>query len=307
MKCRHCGVKAVINLKEHKLGLCKEHYLEWFKAYTEKTIHKFKMIAPDDRVLVAVSGGKDSLALWDVLNELGYETTGLYINLGIHEGDYSNQSHAKSLAFSERIGRELRVIDVPDEVGAGIPELRTITRRPVCSVCGMTKRYYMNKAAIEGGATVLATGHNLDDEVSQLFGNVMNWQMDYLAQQNPSMPAREEGLSRKVKPFCRFTEKQTLLYTLLKGIDYVEMDCYFSHGATSIANKELLNQLEHRSPGTKRRFYDGFLKNRGLFSTADGNKVELKRCEQCGMPTVNDVCSFCHTVNKVKSASKAAV
>jgi uncharacterized protein (TIGR00269 family) len=301
MKCRKCGGKAVVNLREHRLSLCKGCYIPWFVDYTEKTIKKFRMIDRGDRVLVAVSGGKDSLALWDVLNELGYETFGLYIHLGIDYDSYSDVSLQKSKQFAERIGRELVVVDVEKEIGAGIPELRGITRRPVCSVCGMTKRYYMNRIAIELGASVLATGHNLDDEVSQLLGNVLNWNMDYLIQQSPVLPAKEEGLKKKVKPFCYFTEKQTLLYTLLRNIDYVEMECPFSVGATSIFNKDILNQLEHRSPGIKRRFYDGFLNNKHLFLKDVVNAISLKNCSNCGMPTVNEVCSFCKTRERVRS------
>lgn len=301
MKCRKCGGRAVISLKEHKLSLCKTHYVEWFTDYTRKTIVKFGMLNHGDRVLVAVSGGKDSLALWDVLNTLGYDTIGLYIDLGIEEENYSGTSREKCAAFARRIGRELKIVKIENEIGAGIPYIRKVTRRPVCSVCGLTKRYYMNKVAIETGATVLATGHNLDDEVSQLFGNIMNWQIDYLAQQSPALPERGEGLRKKIKPFCYFTEKQTLLYTLLRNIDYVEMDCRYSLGATTLSNKEIINQIEHRSPGAKRRFYDGFLRNKSLFEAMDEN-VELRKCARCGMPTVNEVCSFCHTSSKVTSA-----
>ena len=300
MKCRMCTGKAVIRMREHKLALCKDHYVEWFQSYTAKTIKKFRMLEPSERVLVAVSGGKDSLALWDVLDRLGYDTVGFYIHLGIEEDGYSAASHEKCRAFAESRRKRLITLDVAGEVGASVPEMWRLTRRPICSVCGLTKRYYMNKAAEEAGATAVATGHNLDDEVSQLLGNVLNWQIDYLAQQSPHMPARTEGLVKKVKPFCYFTEKQTLLYTLLRGIDYVEMDCHYSVGATSLANKALLNELEHRAPGSKRRFYDGFLANRDLFDV-DRTRVTLRRCTQCGMPTVNERCSFCNTVNKVRA------
>ncbi len=301
MGCRRCDGKPVVNLREHKLSLCKDCYISWFIEYTEKTIRKFRMLSRDDRVLVAVSGGKDSLALWDVLNELGYETSGLYINLGINHNGYSDVSLQKSREFAQKIGRELVVVNIEEEFGLGIPGLRNITQRPLCSACGMTKRYYMNKIALDLGVSVLATGHNLDDETSQLLGNILNWSIDYLTQQSPVLPGKEEeGLRRKVKPFCYFTEKQTLLYTLLRDIDYVGMECPFSVGATTLSNKEILNQLEHRSPGIKRRFYDGFLKNKRLFNTAEVT-VELKKCSTCGMPTVNEVCSFCRTKEKAQS------
>ena len=55
-----------------------------------KAIDDFDMLQPTDRILVAVSGGKDSLAVWDMLIEAGYQADGLYIGLGI--GEYSDES-----------------------------------------------------------------------------------------------------------------------------------------------------------------------------------------------------------------------
>ncbi|RLI36855.1 tRNA(Ile)-lysidine synthetase, partial [Candidatus Bathyarchaeota archaeon] len=42
--------------------MCKEHFVSWFERRVERTVRRYKMIAPGDKVLVAVSGGKDSLA-----------------------------------------------------------------------------------------------------------------------------------------------------------------------------------------------------------------------------------------------------
>ena len=73
-------------MRQHKLALCEVHYPEWFVAQTQRAVEKYRMFGPDDRVLVAVSGGKDSLSLWDVLLQLGYQADGLYIDLGIDVG-----------------------------------------------------------------------------------------------------------------------------------------------------------------------------------------------------------------------------
>ena len=86
MRCRRCNQPAVFNMRQHKLAFCGAHYPEWFVERTERTIRKYHMFAPGERVLVAVSGGKDSLALWDVLLKLGYDAAGLYIDLGIGRG-----------------------------------------------------------------------------------------------------------------------------------------------------------------------------------------------------------------------------
>ncbi len=95
MRCRKCGQPAAINMPQHRLALCKTHYPEWFLEQTERTIRKFQMVAKSDRILIAVSGGKDSLALWDVLWKLGYQVDGLYIDLGIVGENYYSENLAR--------------------------------------------------------------------------------------------------------------------------------------------------------------------------------------------------------------------
>ncbi len=86
MKCARCGEKAAVHMRQHKLALCQEHFLDWIPAQTQRYIEKYRMFGKDDRILVAVSGGKDSLSLWDILIRLGYQADGLFIGLGIHGG-----------------------------------------------------------------------------------------------------------------------------------------------------------------------------------------------------------------------------
>ena len=309
MRCRKCGQKAVINMRHHKLALCKEHYLEWFVAQTERFIKKYRMFSRDDKVLVAVSGGKDSLALWDVLARLEYQADGLYIDLGIDGGfGYSSESKALTQAFAEARGLTLHIVNVPAEYGASIPEMAKLTHRgkgKPCSVCGLVKRHEMNRIARDLGYNVLATGHNLDDEAAVLFGNTLTWATGYLIRQGPVLPA-SPGLARKVKPLFRFYERETAAYALLRGIRYIYEECPFSVGAKSIYYKQLLNKLETDRPGAKLQFYLGFLKAKeeGLFAQKSEDVVEtLHTCPTCGQPTsAPGQCAFCRLVARVEEA-----
>ncbi len=306
MKCRKCDAKAVINMRQHRLALCREHFAEWIVESTARFIEKYDMFTPDERVLVAVSGGKDSLALWDVLHKLGYHADGLYIDLGIDGGfGYSKTSLQKIEQFmNTRPGLHLEVVDVPAVYGAPINVAADLTLRgtdKACSVCGLTKRHIMNRVAREGGYDVLATGHNLDDEAAVLLGNTLRWQVGYLTRQGPVLPASSDGLVRKVKPFCRFYERETAAYSLLSGIDYVEDECPYAVGARTIYHKEILNQMEEHSRGAKLQFYLTFLqaKEQGIFQAVD-DSVELTPCSKCGQPTTAaGYCAFCRLWDKV--------
>jgi len=300
MKCRKCGRPAVFNMRQHKLALCEAHYPEWFVAQTERAIKKYRMFGPDEHVLVAVSGGKDSLALWDVLLKLGYRADGLYIDLGIDDGTgYSAASREKVEQFAARQSdAHFTVVDIRAEYGETLPEVAHRVRRgrgKPCSVCGLIKRHVMNRVTREGGYDVLATGHNLDDEVAVLFGNVLHWQTGYIARQAPVLPASDDGLARKVKPFCRFYERETAAYAFITSIDYIYDECPHAAGATSLRHKGILNRMEEESPGTKLQFYLGFLRARkaGFFREL-AEEVELHPCSNCGQPTsAPGLCAFC--------------
>ena len=299
-------------MRQHKLALCADHFAEWIVEQTGRFIRKYHMFTHDERVLVAVSGGKDSLSLWDVLDRLGYRVDGLYIGLGIDEGiAYSDNSLAKIEAFLEaRPHLSLTVVDVKSTYGATIPEAAALTHRgrKPCAVCGLIKRYIMNRVALEGDYDAIATGHNLDDEVAVLFGNVLNWQTGYLARQGPVLPESELGLVRKVKPFCRLYEREIAAYALIRGIDYIYDECPFSEGATTLYYKTILNKLEEDRPGTKLRFYLEFLRAReeGAFSGL-AEEVVLHKCTSCGQPTgAKGECAFCRLWARVRERTGQA-
>ncbi len=306
MKCKKCGAKASINMRQHKLALCKEHYLAWAPEQTERFIKKYRMFQRDERILVAVSGGKDSLSLWDILYCLGYQADGLYIGLGIDEGiGYSAESQRLCQKFAEARGLHLHIVDVAQEYGQPIPALAQISHRGrgrPCAVCGLTKRHIMNRVARDLGYDVLATGHNLDDEVAVLFGNTLHWATSYLVRQGPVLH-EGPGFVRKVKPLCRFYEREMAAYAILRGIEYIYDECPFAEGATSIYYKELLNKLENDKPGAKLTFYLRFLDAReaGFFAPTADSMPELHPCPNCGQPTSNEgLCSFCRLIEKAQ-------
>ncbi len=317
MKCRKCGDKAVINMRQHKLALCKEHFPQWMLEQTQRFIEKYHMFDRHERLLVAVSGGKDSLSLWDILWQLGYQADGLYIGLGIDGGfGYSDESQRLTEKFAQERGLRLRVVSVPQTYGETIPQMAERTTRgkgKPCAVCGLTKRHIMNRVARDEGYDVLLTGHNLDDEAAVLFSNTLNWHVGYLARQGPVLPAMP-GMVRKAKPLCRFYEREMTTYALVRGIEYIYEECPYALGSKTIYYKELLNQLEAARPGAKLTFYLSFLqvKEKGLFALAASGAEEweevgaagevLHPCPTCGQPTTAPgECAFCRLVAGVAS------
>ena len=287
----------MIDLPRHNAKFCAEHLQQLCRRQMAKAIDDFDMLSTDDRILVAVSGGKDSLAVWDMLIEAGYRADGLYIGLGI--GEYSTDSGGYVQRFADERGLTLRTIDLRDDYGYDVPTAARATKRVPCSACGLSKRRLFDKAALDGGYDVLVTGHNLDDEAAVLFGNTLRWDIEYLARQLPVLPAGN-GFPKKVKPLVRLTEREMAAWCLVRGIDYVVEECPIAAGNRHLSYKESLNAVEANSPGAKASFYLGFLERMapllaGMTAAATG---DLNDCSRCGSPTTGDVCAFCRLVEK---------
>jgi uncharacterized protein (TIGR00269 family) len=294
-KCRVCRGPAIIDLPRHNANFCAEHLLQLCRRQVAKAIADYDMLDPGERVLVAVSGGKDSLALWDLLVELGYQADGLYLGLGI--GTYSEESATFAQRFADERRLTLKRVDLREDHGYDIPTAARATRRVPCSACGLSKRRLFDDAARDGGYRTIATGHNLDDEAAVLLGNSLRWDVDALARQMPVLPAGH-GFPRKVKPLVRLTERETAAWCIVRGIEYQVEECPMAAGNRHLGYKAMLNEMEARSPGAKASFYLGFLERLGpILAERRRAEVEgLSSCIRCGAPTTGVVCAFCRLV-----------
>ncbi len=137
----------------------------------------------------------------------------------------------------------------------------------------------------------------------------MHWQDDYLDKQSPTLPASAEGFAKKVKPLCRLSEREIAAYAVVNRIDYIVEECPMAKGSKMILYKEVLNRLETESPGTKQRFYWGFLEKQTkpeatTESMAEKDQRTLTPCESCGQPTTAGTCSYCKMMAKAKTAAQ---
>ncbi len=293
MKCRFCGKGANIGLKRHRIALCEQCYPKFFRKQVLHAVEKEKMFTKEEKICVAVSGGKDSMALLHVLHVLGYNVEAFHIDLGIDEYSRKCREIVERFCKSNRIG--YHILKLKQERGKSLKDVLVKTKRPPCSVCGIVKRYLTNKFARENKYDVVATGHNMDDELVFLFSNLLRGDVSALIKQGPVLET-SKLMVKRVKPLYKLTDLEVKYYVEIKSVEHQREECPYSKGAKTLLYKEWWNMLEDGAPGIKANFYLGFLRKIQPVLSA-GRKIEKEtnpsRCRICGEPTSTDVCSMC--------------
>lgn len=280
MKCSKCRNKAIIS---YPVRFCKEHFIEYYLRKIQRTIEKWKMFNNNDKILVAVSGGKDSSSLAYALHLLGYDFEGLYIDLEIP--NYSSFCREKVTELFKLMGKKLNIINI-SEYGV---KVEPIKNKPVCSVCGTIKRYIMNKFAYENGFTVIATAHTMPDEVAFFFMNIRSGNIQAISKQKPVLEGYGKFV-KKVKPSIYLTEKENLLFALVNNIPFCHLECPYSENNPQSLFKFKLYDLEKEFKG----LFNQTIKFVEKFNFTS-EKEELYECVNCGYPTSSrdKICSFC--------------
>jgi len=302
-KCSKCGSKAVIKIPYARMNLCEKHFIEYFERRVTATIEKYGLLKEGESVLVAVSGGKDSVALLSALTavapKLGLNVVPLHVYLGL--GEYSKESLRVVRDVSRKLAVKTFILNLEEVAGVTIPELSAKSRRASCAVCGLVKRYVLNAAAVEWGVESVATGHHIDDLAPYALKNMLLGDMNAALKLTPITKGEEGYLARRVRPLYEITERECLVYAIVKGLPFVKTSCpnTFSGGMDALI-KKFLYELDLRHPGVKLRFM------RSLARTAAKNlanqtrfQIELTRCKYCGLPSRSEVCGFCRLTERV--------
>lgn len=299
-RCRICGSPAYVRLEYANLQLCEVDFIRFFERRVKSTIERYGMFERGSKVAVAVSGGKDSVALlhalWKLKVELGIELVAITIDLGI--AGYSDRCVPLSERICEKLGVACRVVDLRGEYGFAVDDLKGL-RRSVCSLCGTVKRYVLNKETREMGAHVLATGHNLDDFLATLLQAYIRGDLRALTKLKPYLPGRGKLVAR-AKPLIETPEKDAETYVQAIGLDYVSWKCPYAQDASSLEYKKVVNMLEEKYPSIKFQMIRSFLKR--IQPLIRVEEPSLVSCSKCGEPSSSPVCQFC----QIKAGSRSS-
>ncbi len=304
VKCSRCkSAEAVVRIPYARLNLCHECFSEFVAKKVLDTVRGYRLFSSKDVVAVALSGGKDSASLLHILVN-GFsdvEFKAFHINLGIK--GYSERCLKKTEELVRRLNVDFIVYSLEEEEGIRLDDfMKTRFRRKICSTCGLIKRRVFIEAAHRLGADVLVTAHNLDDTVEAMFSCFIAGDFKQLVKLKPALQPFHPKLVKKVKPFFKITEYESLLYAKLNELPFLEDKCPYGAKSRSIKRKRLINMFSEENPGFKHQLLSVFVKKLIPILEKELQEEESVRvCEVCGYPSSTKICGSCRRILEVKS------
>lgn len=222
MKCDRCQNTAVYSRKYSGENFCSECFSNSILRKAAKTISKYNMIQNDELVCVAVSGGKDSLALLHVLSKMSKNHNFRIHAVTIDEGIEGYRDEALEIVknFCAKLGVSHNVYSYKELFDLTLDEslmLREDEKLSSCSICGTFRRRAMDHAAKEIGADVVATGHNLDDTLQTFIINTLSGDTNKIGWMDPDTSGNS---LRKIKPFCEIYESEIVFYAFTNNLPF---------------------------------------------------------------------------------------
>ena len=274
-----------------------------------RTIEKHKLVEKEDKIFVALSGGKDSTALLFALKKFkeeknqDFEIVGFHINLGTIGSEKIQETVEKQC---ELAGVRLVIFDLKKE-GISLAGIAKKNRRPACSVCGVIKRYLMNKIPRELKATKIATGHHGDDILVFFIKNILGMNYSWTGKFKPKVESNNPKLLTKIRPLFFVGRKENEEFVKKLGVPYVQESlCIYFKEKLKLYEKtnkwyDIIDRLEAEVPGFKERLLNSIIKMSSYFES----ESQLKLCKICGEPTNNEICAFCRTTNYVYTVRRS--
>ncbi|MBN2422553.1 TIGR00269 family protein [Candidatus Woesearchaeota archaeon] len=292
MRCSKCNNKPVYLRPD----LCKQHFIEYFEDKVKSTIKKFKLFEKKNKLIVATSGGKDSLTCLYLLTKLNYHAVALIIDEGIK--GYREHTMSGLKRFCEKNKIKLTSVSFKKEFGFTLDRILKKTDQNACTVCGILRRYLLNKYSQK--YEVIATGHNLDDEAQAILMNLLRNNMGLLARLGPATGiSAKKKFTKRVKPLYFCSEKEVMIYTILKNIKPEFIECPYVTTSYRAKIRDILNNYEFKYPGTKTRTIGSFLGINKKLKKQYG-QTKQNYCSICDQPSASKICNNCSLLKKIK-------
>jgi uncharacterized protein (TIGR00269 family) len=289
--------------------LCPRCFCRTVEDKVRTTIAKYEMFTPDDKIMVAVSGGKDSVTLLHILAKIekAFPKASLCA-VTVDEGIKGYRDEALKFAVSncKKLGVKHFVTSFKELYGYSLDEIVDLTCEKregskgltPCAYCGGLRRRALNLTARKTGVKKLATAHNLDDETQTILLNLLHGDALRVARVKPVLEEAHPKFVRRVKPMCEIPEKEIALYAYLKQIEFQSTPCPYASTALRSDIRVMLNRMEEKHAGIKFALVKSVERIRPALEAA-AKEVKLQDCTVCGEPTTGKICKPCQMLQKL--------
>jgi uncharacterized protein (TIGR00269 family) len=312
-KCTRCTNSIVIQRKHSGENLCPTCFESNIEKIIYKTISKYKMVKPSDKIIVALSGGKDSFSLLYNLDKIqkrlyhAESITALTIDEGIK--DYREHSINNAIDVCKNLDIEHKIISFKDKVGYSLDEIiakkqALPNEKYACNYCATIRRRLLNDGAKELGGNILAMGHNLTDIAETFLMNILHKRFNLISNQyirkEESSPIKPYFI-KKITPLMRIPEEEIFLYANIKKFNYYPSHCPFREKDPILRKRvlEFIQECKKFSPEIEFNLFSGFMELSAILN----NRVEKKKnnnCQYCGYPCGKaQVCNYCSLINEL--------
>ena len=287
--------------------LCRRCFAQSIEKKVRATIAKYQMLNFNDKIAVAVSGGKDSVSLLHVLAKMEKkQPKASLVAITVDEGIKGYRDEALKIASEncDELGIKHVVTSFRELYGFTLDEIVKRQKHKgesgltPCAYCGVLRRKALNIAARNVKANKLATAHTLDDETQTILLNIFHGDVLRIAREKPVTDEAHPKLVQKVKPFCEIPEKETALYAYVRKIRFQSTPCPYASEALRNDVRIMLNRMEEKHAGIKFTVFKSIERIRPALEEI-ANKEGLRECDECGEPTTERICRTCQMLKRV--------
>ena len=274
----------------------KKEFNEYIQNNVRRTVRDYKLLEKNERIAVALSGGKDSILTLYMLNALKEEYNIDLVAISVDEGISGYRNEGVEAARKNAKALEIKLIEKSffDEFNFKLDDIFSFYKS-ACMPCGVFRRYLLNKTAYEVGASKIATGHNLDDEIQSFLMTFARADFKRFPKFGPKLDVIHPKLIPRIKPLWNVMEKDVGTWIVLNNIDVHFAECPYSYMSARSKIKEFLNKMESNRKGTKANILKSFDKTLQL----EKKPIKLYECEKCGEPSSTNICKACEMVEDI--------
>ena len=306
--CTICDREEAIYMRPYSgEKLCGRCFCKSIEEKVRATISDYEMLKHDDKIMVAVSGGKDSVTLLHILTKIERDFPKASLSaVSVDEGISGYRDEAIGIAERNcrKLGIEHTVVSFREIYGLEMDEIVSRIQQKEkrgltsCSYCGVLRRRALNTAAQEAGADKLATAHSLDDETQTMILNIIHGDPLRIARVKPVLSIIHPKLVQRVKPLCEVLEREIVFYAYLRKMEFQGVHCPYAGAALRNDVRNMLNRLERRHAGTKYTIFRSMERLRPALEEL-GKQEKLGECEICGEPTAGEICKPCQMLKEL--------